>query len=169
MVFVSLWYVTFLALTSQNFVCHQDNPEDPEEALWSLRQPQGPCRGVPPVAGLPPPPPQPGPGVCQGSVWGQSLGLGKRVCFSGQKYLLIDWLYQSLTAHQHQKGHTVPKQVESTRKECYSSTVWELHCLRTALCESICYQAKSEQTVRQDLIPRVRHGEAALMHPDRNI
>ncbi len=24
---------------------------------------------------------------------------------------LIDWLYQSLTAHQHQKGHTVPKQV----------------------------------------------------------
>ncbi len=30
---------------------------------------------------------------------------------------------------------------------------------RTALCESICYQAKSEQNVRQDLIPRVRHGE----------
>ncbi len=42
---------------------------------------------------------------------------------------LIDWLYQSFTAHQHQKGHTVPKQVsplddddddditESTRKK----------------------------------------------------
>ncbi len=39
------------------------------------------------------------------------------------------------------------------------------YSLRTALCESICYQAKSEQNVRQDLIPRVRHGEAALMHP----
>ncbi len=35
--------------------------------------------------------------------------------------------------------------------------------LRTALCESICYQAKSEQNV-QDPIPRVRHGEAAVMH-----
>ncbi len=39
---------------------------------------------------------------------------------------------------------------ESTRKKCYGSTVWELHCLRTALCESIRYQAKSEQNVRQD-------------------
>ncbi len=37
--------------------------------------------------------------------------------------------------------------------------------LRTALCESIRYQAKSEQNVRQDLIPRVRHGEAALCIP----
>ncbi len=37
--------------------------------------------------------------------------------------------------------------------------------LTTALRESIRYQAKSEQNVRQDLIPRVRHGEAALMHP----
>ncbi len=35
---------------------------------------------------------------------------------------------------------------------------------RTALCESIHYQAKSEQNVRQDLIPRVRHEETALMH-----
>ncbi len=40
-----------------------------------------------------------------------------------------------------------------------------MHCLRTALCESIRYQAKSEQNVRQDLIPRVRHGEAALCTP----
>ncbi len=39
------------------------------------------------------------------------------------------------------------------------------HSLRTALCESIRYQAKSEQNVRQDLIPRVRHGEAVVMHP----
>ncbi len=47
-------------------------------------------------------------------------------------------------------------------KKCYGSTVRELHCLRTALCEGIRYQAKFEQNVRQDLIPRVRHGEAAL-------
>ncbi len=49
----------------------------------------------------------------------------------------IDWLYQSFTAHQHQKAHTVPKQVspledddaitESTGKKCYGSTVSELH------------------------------------------
>ncbi len=39
------------------------------------------------------------------------------------------------------------------------------HSLRTALCERIRYQAKSEQNVRQDPIPRVRYGEAALMHP----
>ncbi len=42
-----------------------------------------------------------------------------------------------------------------------------IYDLRTALCESIRYQAKSEQNVRQDLIPRVRHGQAALMHPPR--
>ncbi len=34
-----------------------------------------------------------------------------------------------------------------------------LHCVR-----AIRYQAKSEQNVRRDLIPRVRHREAALMH-----
>ncbi len=42
---------------------------------------------------------------------------------------------------------------------CYS--------LRTALCESIRYQPKSEQNVRQDPIPRVRYGEAALCTPTR--
>ncbi len=82
----------------------------------------------------------------------------------------IDWLYQSFTAYQHQKGHTVPKQVmmisqSNRKKKCYIFTVWELHCLRTALCESIRYQAKSEQNVQQDMIPRVRHGEAALCTP----
>ncbi len=77
-------------------------------------------------------------------------------------------LYQRFTAHQHQ---TVPKQVslldddDITRKQCYGAIVWELHCLRTALCESIRYQAKSEQSLQQDLIPRVRHGEAALCTP----
>ena len=42
-----------------------------------------------------------------------------------------------------------------------SIQVATLHCVR-----AIRYQAKSEQNVRQDPIPRVRHGEAALMHPD---
>ena len=50
------------------------------------------------------------------------------------------------------KGSYSAKTGESTRKECCDSTVWELHCLRTALCESIRYQAQSEQNVRQDLI-----------------
>ncbi len=39
------------------------------------------------------------------------------------------------------------------------------YSLRTALCETIRYQVKSEQNVRQDLIPRERHVEAALMNP----
>ncbi len=39
------------------------------------------------------------------------------------------------------------------------------YSLSTALCERIRYQAKSEQNVRQDLIPRVGHGEAALSTP----
>ena len=60
------------------------------------------------------------------------------------------------------KGSYSAKTGDSTRKECYGSTVWELHCLRTAQCESIRYKAKSEQNVRQDMIPGVRHGEAAL-------
>ncbi len=41
------------------------------------------------------------------------------------------------------------------------------YSLRTALCESIRYQAKPEQNVRQDPIPSVRHGEAALCTPYR--
>ena len=90
--------------------------------------------------------------------------------------LLNDWLYHSFTAHQYQTGHTVPKQssqlddddaiTESTRNK-NGSTAWELHCLRTALCESIRYQAKSEQNFRQNLIPRMHHGEAALCTPNK--
>ncbi len=60
----------------------------------------------------------------------------------------------------------------STPKGSYRAKTGDNDCgvnssrysLRTTLCESICYQAKSEQNVRQDLIPRVRHGEAHLMH-----
>ncbi len=74
------------------------------------------------------------------------------------------WWYHSLTARQHQKGHTVPKQVIMIATSIQVATV-----LRTALCESIRYQVKSEQNVRQDPIPRVRHGEAALMHPFFNM
>ncbi len=56
----------------------------------------------------------------------------------------------------------------STPKRTYSAKTGDNDCnvnlnrysLRTALCVSIRYQAKAEQNVRQDLIPRVRHGEA---------
>ncbi len=59
----------------------------------------------------------------------------------------------------------------STPKGSYRAKTGDNNCnvnssgysLRTVLCESICYQAKSEQNVRSDLIPRVRHGEAALI------
>ncbi len=67
--------------------------------------------------------------------------------------------YQSLTAHQHQKGHTVP----TGDNDCNVNS--SHYSLSTALCESIRYQAQSEQNVRQDLIPRVGHGEAALSTP----
>ena len=70
------------------------------------------------------------------------------------------WSYHSLTAHQHQKGHTHSAKTGDSDCNVNSSR----YSLRTALCESIWYQAKSEQNIRQDLIPWVRHGEAALMH-----
>ncbi len=55
----------------------------------------------------------------------------------------------------------------STPKGSYSAKTGDNDCnvnssrysRRTALCESIRYQAKSEQNVRQDPIPRVRHGD----------
>ena len=62
---------------------------------------------------------------------------------------------KSLTAHQNQKGHTVPKEGDNDGNVNSSH-----YSLSTTLCESIRYQAKSEQNVRQDLIPRVGHGEA---------
>ncbi len=61
----------------------------------------------------------------------------------------------------------------STPKGSYRAKTGDNDCkvnsshysLSTALCESIRYQAKSEQNVRQDLIPRVGHGEAAVSTP----
>ncbi len=85
---------------------------------------------------------------------------------------LIDWLIISkFYGTSTPKGHTVPKQVsplddddditEPSRKK-----MLQFYSLRTALCESIRYQAKSEQNVRQDLVPRVSHVEAALCTPE---
>ncbi len=63
-------------------------------------------------------------------------------------------------------GTSTPKGSYSAKTGDNDCNVNSIRCsLRTGLCESIRYQAKSEQNVRQDLIPRVRHGEAALMHP----
>ncbi len=61
----------------------------------------------------------------------------------------------------------------STPKGSYRAKTGDNDCnvnssrynLRTALCESIRYQAKSEQNVRQDLISRVRHVGAAECTP----
>ncbi len=61
----------------------------------------------------------------------------------------------------------------STPKGSYSAKTGDNDCninssrysLSTALCESIRYQAKSEQKVRQDPITKVRHREAALCIP----
>ncbi len=60
----------------------------------------------------------------------------------------------------------MPKQVIMGDNDCNVNS--SRYSLRSALCESIRYQAKSEQNVRQDLIPRVRHGEAALCTPPPN-
>ncbi len=43
---------------------------------------------------------------------------------------LIDWLYQSFTAHQHQKGHTVPKQVSPLDDDDYITHTTEKKMLR---------------------------------------
>ncbi len=59
----------------------------------------------------------------------------------------------------------------STPKGSYSAKTGDNDCnvnsshysLRTALCESIRYEAKSEQNVPQDLIPKERHAKAALI------
>ncbi len=77
----------------------------------------------------------------------------------GPRVWVCEW-YQSLTTHQHQKGRSVPKQVIMIATSIQVATV-----LRNALCESIRYQAKSEQNVQQDPISRVSHGEAALCTP----
>ncbi len=61
----------------------------------------------------------------------------------------------------------------STPKGSYRAKTGDNDCnvkssrysLSTALRESIRYQAKSEQNVRQDLIPRVCHLVAALCTP----
>ncbi len=63
-------------------------------------------------------------------------------------------------------GTSTPKGSHSAKtgdNDCNVNS--SLYSLSTALCESIRYQAKSELNVWQDLIPRVRHGEAALCTP----
>ncbi len=63
-------------------------------------------------------------------------------------------------------GTSTPKGPHSTKtgdNDCNVNS--SRYSLRTALCESIRYQAKSEQNVQQDLIPRERHVKAALMNP----
>ncbi len=63
-------------------------------------------------------------------------------------------------------GTSTPKGSYSAKTGDNVSNVCNVNSsIQSALYESIRYQAKSEQNVRQD-IPRVRHGAAALMHPN---
>ncbi len=62
-------------------------------------------------------------------------------------------------------GTSTPKGSYRAKTGDNECNVNSIHSLSTALCESIRYQAKSEQNVRQDLISRMRHGEAALCTP----
>ncbi len=69
-----------------------------------------------------------------------------RVIFLSGGEFLQSWreceCYHSLTANQHQEGHTVPKQVIMI-----ATSISSRYSLSTALCESIRYQAKSKQHV----------------------
>ncbi len=93
--------------------------------------------------------------------WLDIFSLSKtRMVSRGFMFGLINWLYQRFTAHQHQKGHTLPKQVsplddddditESTRKKWFYS-------LRTALSKNCTVwehslSGQSVQNIRPDLI-----------------
>ncbi len=52
--------------------------------------------------------------------------------------LAVSECYQSLTAHQHQKGHTVPKQVITIATSIQVTTVYALHCVRAFAIRPIC-------------------------------
>ncbi len=78
---------------------------------------------------------------------------------NSQFYYIIEWVLPNFNG-------TSPKgsyRAKTGDKECNVNS--SRYSLSTALCERIRYQAKSEQNVRQDLIPRVRHAEAALCTP----
>ncbi len=49
------------------------------------------------------------------------------ICSSSSMNWLIDWLYQKFNGTKTPKGSHSAKTGESTRNECYGSTVWELH------------------------------------------
>ncbi len=75
---------------------------------------------------------------------------------------LIDWLIISQF-----NGTSIPKgsyRAKIGDNDCNVTS--SRYSLRTALCENIRYKAKSEQNVQQNLIPRVRHGEAAFRCPE---
>ena len=81
----------------------------------------------------------------------------------------IDWLIISkFNGTSTPKGSHSAKTCQSTRKKCHGSTVWELHCLRTALCESIrhtignlsIHYGKSQYTLWGD--HSIRYGEISV-------
>ncbi len=52
------------------------------------------------------------------------------VCLNQKNISQQWWWYHSLTAHQHQKGHTVQKQVIMIASSIQVATVQDLHCVR---------------------------------------
>ncbi len=75
-------------------------------------------------------------------------------------WLYSEWVLSKLNGTSTPKGSSCAK---TGGNDCNLNS--SHYSLSTALCESIRYQVKSEQNVRQDLIPRVGHGEAALSTP----
>ena len=75
------------------------------------------------------------------------------------------WLYSEWVLSKF-NGTSTPKGSYRAKTDDNDCNVNSSHySLSTALCESIRYQVKAEQNVRQDLILRVGHGEAALSTP----
>ncbi len=74
-----------------------------------------------------------------------------------------DWLFDYITVQQHiNTKRVIPHQNRWLWLQRQFKSLQSKNCI---VWEHDRYQAKSEQNFWQDLIPRVRHGEAALMHP----
>ncbi len=87
------------------------------------------------------------------------LSRGRMFCVYVGKGCRLEWVWVLSKFN----GTSTPKgsyRAKTGDNDCNVNS--SLYSLSTALCESIRYQVKSEQNVREDLITRVRHGEAAL-------
>ncbi len=88
----------------------------------------------------------------------------EKLLYAGNRACVVsEWVLSKFN------GTSTPKRSYRAKTGDNDYNVNSIHySLSTALCESIRYQAKSEQNVWQDLIPRVGHGEAALCMQTHN-